>query len=358
MTTLAPFGFQAGPPRRSIDEYYVPASDISTYAIGDVVKTNGNVFTGRLPDSRVSSGMLHVTKAASGDAVRGVVVGVVQGPGDGSLQSLPATKQRAYTLLVNDHPQTLWDIQADNTAQLSVMSGMYANYTVGSPQGSVSTTKVDSSTLGTTVRDLVVAEVLSNAGANSLLRVAFVQHELAAAGSSPASAAALQPLLEAYSTQPAVWYAGEISSTVTPTLIADGNLDTATDQVPLKWRVVINADDDVAAAQALLDGTPNVLELLAGVQEQPQVYADDGVTPEVITSIYAVCVSTAVTRPADFTGGAYIITTTGSTLADTLANMARLDFSSGLGATFARLVASQVYNTNFMQLSVAAGVVA
>jgi hypothetical protein len=158
----------------------------------------------------------------------------------------------------------------------------------------------------------------------------------------------------------AVYYAGEVSSVVTPTLIADGDLSTATDQVPLKWRVVINAEDDVAAAQALLDGTPNVIELLAGVQEQPLVYANDGVTPEVITSIYAVCVSTAVTRPADFGGGAYIITTTGSTLADALANMARVDFSSGLGATVARLVASQVYGTssNYMQLSVSAGVTA
>lgn len=176
---------------------------------------------------------------------------------------------------------------------------------------------------------------------------------------SAQKAAAFDALVSEYENiAGAVYYAGEVSSVVTPTLIADGDLSTATDQVPLKWRVVINAEDDVAAAQALLDGTPNVIELLAGVQEQPLVYADDGVTPEVITSIYAVCVSTAVTRPADFSGGAYIITTTGSTLADALANMARVDFSSGLGATVARLVASQVYGTNFMQLSVSAGVTA
>ena len=98
MATLAPFGFQAGPARRSVNEYYVPASDTSAYAVGDVVRTNGNVFTGRLPDSRVSAGMLHVAKAAPGVAVRGVIVGIAAGPGDNSAQSIPATKTRAYTL--------------------------------------------------------------------------------------------------------------------------------------------------------------------------------------------------------------------------------------------------------------------
>jgi hypothetical protein len=207
---------------------------------------------------------------------------------------------------------------------------------------------------GVVLRD---AKVVSAPGGQRQVIVDGVAYGLMPA----ATAASAESLVSEYENiAGAVYYAGEVSSVVTPTLIADGDLSTATDQVPLKWRVVINAEDDVAAAQALLDGTPNVIELLAGVQEQPLVYANDGVTPEVITSIYAVCVSTAVTRPADFGGGAYIITTTGSTLADALANMARVDFSSGLGATVARLVASQVYGTssNYMQLSVSAGVTA
>ena len=195
MSTLAPFGFQAGQSRRSVNEYYVPASDTSAYAVGDPVKTNGNVFVGRLPDSRQSNGMLHVGKAASGNAVRGVVVGVVAGPGDNSAQSVPAVKQRAYTLLVNDNPQALWDVQANNTAALSAMGGMYASYTVGGPLGSVSSTVVDASSIGTDVGDLLIAEVLTNTGANSLLRVAFVQHEMAAAGGSPQIGASIQSLV-------------------------------------------------------------------------------------------------------------------------------------------------------------------
>lgn len=195
MPVLAPYGFSAAQSRRSVNEYYIPASDTNAYAVGDVVRTNGNVFVGRLPDSRVSTGMLHAVKAASGQAVRGVVVGMVTGPTDTGIQSVPATKQRAYTLLVNDNPQTVWDIQADNAAPLSVMSGMYANYTVSAPTGSVSATRVSASSIGTTVRDLVIVEVLDNSGANSTLRVKFVQHELEAAGASPAISAALQAIV-------------------------------------------------------------------------------------------------------------------------------------------------------------------
>jgi hypothetical protein len=168
---------------------------------------------------------------------------------------------------------------------------------------------------------------------------------------------AVQAMAEVYSYQPATWHAGELNSVITPSITADGDLTSATDQLPLKWLAVINADDDVAAAQALMDGGPNVIEILPGAQAQKPVYADDGVTPEVITRIYALCISSSAV-PADYTGGAYIISDLETDIADVLAQMARLDFSSGLGATVARLVATPVYATNYTQLSVAAGVVA
>ena len=168
---------------------------------------------------------------------------------------------------------------------------------------------------------------------------------------------AVQAMAAVYDYQPATWHAGEINSVVTPSITADGDLTSATDQVPLKWLAVINADDDVAAAQALLDGGPNVVEILPGAQAQPIVYADDGVTPEVITRIYAVCISSSAV-PANYTGGAYILSDADTAIANALTNMARFDFSSGLGATVARLIATPVYNTHFTQLSVAAGVVA
>lgn len=172
-----------------------------------------------------------------------------------------------------------------------------------------------------------------------------------------AQVAALVAIADAYAQQPAVWYAGEVNSVVTPSITADGDLTSATDQLPLKWLAVINADDDVAAAQALMDGGPNVIEILPGAQAQKPAYADDGVTPEVIERIYAVCISSSAV-PADYTGGAFILSDLEVDIADALANMARLDFSSGLGATVARLIATPVYNTHYTQLSVAAGVVA
>lgn len=167
----------------------------------------------------------------------------------------------------------------------------------------------------------------------------------------------LVAIADAYEQQPSIWYAGEISSVVTPSITADGDLDTATDQVPLKWLAIVNADDDVTAAQALLNGGPNVIEILPGAQAQKPLFASDGVTPEIITRIYAVCISSSA-APADYTGGAYILSDADTDLADALANMARFEFSSGLGATVARFVASPVYSTNFCQLAVAAGVVA
>lgn len=176
-------------------------------------------------------------------------------------------------------------------------------------------------------------------------------------GLSAAQVAAVQAILAIYDYQPATWYAGEINSVVTPSITADGDLATATDQVPLKWLVVINADDDVAAAQALMDGGPNVIEILPGAQAQPPVYADGSETPEVITRIYAVCISSSA-APADYTGGAYILSDADTDIADALANMARFEFSAGLGATVARLVATPIYDTHYTQLSVAAGVVA
>lgn len=195
MPALAPFGFQASNPRPTVNEYYVPASDTSAYAIGDPVRTNGNVFAGRLSDSRQSLGMLHVTKAAPGTAVRGVVVGIAPGPGDNSAQGVPATKARAYTLLINDSPQATWEVQADNTTLLTAMAGMYASYSTASPLGSVSSTRVLASSIRATSSDLLITEVVRNDGANSLLRVAFVQHEMLAGGSTPAQVALTQALV-------------------------------------------------------------------------------------------------------------------------------------------------------------------
>ena len=159
-----------------------------------------------------------------------------------------------------------------------------------------------------------------------------------------------------YGGVPATWYAGEVNSVVTATLKADGDLSTATDQVPQKWRIVINADDDVAAAQRLLEGTPNVYDVLPGDVAQFPVVGSDGL-PEAITSIYAVCICTGG-APANYTGGTYVLSSAETDITDSLAMMARVDFSGGLGAGWVRLVASSTYSTNYSDLAVSVGVTA
>lgn len=180
-------------------------------------------------------------------------------------------------------------------------------------------------------------------------------------GISPAQGITLQAIVADYEAgtlgtgiQPATWYAGEVTSTVTPTLTADG-VGTA-NLTPLKWRVVINADDDVDAAQRLMTGTPNVIEINPGVLDQRQNLGEDGLA-ETIENIYAVCVASEG-APANYTGNAYIISGAETDIADVLAAMARVEFSSGLGATYSRLLASDTYATYYSQLSVSAGVVA
>lgn len=172
---------------------------------------------------------------------------------------------------------------------------------------------------------------------------------------TPLQAANLKALSSAYSAQPATWYNGEINSVVTPSIVADGDLTTATDQVPKWWLIVVNAADDVEAAQRILSGGPNVIVLLPGQAIQPPVQDWLG-QAKVVTSAHAVCISTAVTPPADYTGGAYMLAGAGESLANALANMVKWQWSSGLACTAFRAVSSPVYNTNYAQLMVAAGV--
>lgn len=173
---------------------------------------------------------------------------------------------------------------------------------------------------------------------------------------SAADGVALKVLAEAYSIQPATWYNGEINSVVTTSIVADGDLSTATDQVPKWWLIVLNAADDVEAAQRLLDGGPNVLTVLPGQAIQPPIEDYLGAAG-VLTTAHAVCISTATAVPANYTGGAYILSdATDETLANALANMVRWNWSSGLGCTTFRATASAVYNTNYSALMVAAGV--
>lgn len=178
MATLAPFGLAvsqsvAGPVR----EYIIRQADTNAYAVGDPVKSTSVVFQGRLPDGRPTSGLWGVTKAASGDLIRGVIVGVAGGATLSDSSTIPATKTRDYVVLVNDRPETVYEIQANNTALLGTLDGYYADFAVGSSSGSVSPIYLDSSTISATAGDLRIHSIAENQGANSTLRVTFAHHE-------------------------------------------------------------------------------------------------------------------------------------------------------------------------------------
>ena len=166
----------------------------------------------------------------------------------------------------------------------------------------------------------------------------------------------LLALATAYDIQPATWYNGSINSVATSHIVADGDLSTATDQVPKWWLIVLNAASDVEAAQRLLGGGPNVLTVLPGQTIQPPVQDYLGASA-VLTTAHVVCISTATAVPADYTGGAYILSDAAAeTLANALTNLAKFEWSSGLGCTSFRATASAVYSTNYSALMVAAGV--
>lgn len=156
--------------------------------------------------------------------------------------------------------------------------------------------------------------------------------------------------LAPYYPRAAVWSMGEVSSVLTPSIIADGAASSAPDnQVPLAWRIVVNAADQITGAQLLLDG--NCFVLNPGDVWVPPIDVP-------VENVMAVCTSTLTARPAAYTGTSYIIPRSGATLADVLSIMAVFEFSSALGATYVLASASQVYDTNFAQLHVQAGTTA
>jgi hypothetical protein len=147
---------------------------------------------------------------------------------------------------------------------------------------------------------------------------------------------------------PATWYNGEVASVVTPALTANGDLSSGTDLVPLLWRIVPAAQDDVAAAQQLKDGGPNIITLgLGGFDEQSILSATSG-EAEVMTAAYAVCVS-ATAVPGSYAGSSNIVAQTDNNLASWLAAMKRFDWSGGLGATYVRAMSTPAYGAGTLQ---------
>jgi hypothetical protein len=137
---LTPVSYLSGAPYNgAANIYYVPASDSTAIYLGDMVKLGGTADTAGVPS---------VTKAASTNAVVGVVVGVV--PVTRSSTTYRAASSERY-LAVADDPALVFEIQTSDTLAAADI-GQNANLTgtSGSTITGKSTMELDVSSKGTT----------------------------------------------------------------------------------------------------------------------------------------------------------------------------------------------------------------
>lgn len=180
--------------------YYIPQSDVSQYGIGDAVK----IATGS-----DAAGIPAVQKAAgtASEYVRGVIIGCAPTPNIGTpslvgtplaLENtyIPATKTQGYYVMVNDDPNTIYEIMDDGLTPANTVasaSNKNAYYTVTNPTSPIqySATVLTSATIGTgatlPLRILGLVQRTNPGGGNSFganarWMVKFNFHDLNAAG--------------------------------------------------------------------------------------------------------------------------------------------------------------------------------
>lgn len=175
--------------------YFIPSSDGSAYAVGDLVKSAANGDGNGIPA---------VQKCTSADtSTRGVIVGVIvaQPYGPTSIQgvtlaletyTIPATKTRGYYVLVDDDPQTIFEVADDGLSALTATSSnKNANLTVANPTApvQVSATVMQTSSVATTstlqIKLLGLKPSIDNAfGVNARWLCKLQNHELGGPGTA------------------------------------------------------------------------------------------------------------------------------------------------------------------------------
>lgn len=119
----------------AVNMYCIPSTDGSQYSPGDPVVSVAGADALGIP---------YVTKATGTATVRGVIVGVLATiPNNASIQGVtldlasqgaPATKLRAYYVLVADDPKLVFKIKDDGLAALTASAvGKNASFTVANP---------------------------------------------------------------------------------------------------------------------------------------------------------------------------------------------------------------------------------
>lgn len=114
---LSPVQYLSGSPwNGQARRYYIPSNDTNAYAIGDPVKTLSGGG-----DANGVSGVVLAT-AGAGNAIRGVIVsaggtkygGMSADPGNLDTTVIPATKTKAYYVMVADDPNILFAAQENS----------------------------------------------------------------------------------------------------------------------------------------------------------------------------------------------------------------------------------------------------
>ena len=191
---LAPQRSIAAPWSQQVTRYYIYSSDTDAYYIGDAV------ISAAQGDSTGTPG---IAKATGAQTLRGVVIGVepanqnqisLQGTVlDLSVDSVPATKTRAYYVYVVDDPAVIFSIQGDATATNQVATNSNKNFSLtianGATTVSASGTVLSSSTLNTTnslnMKAFGLLQTPGNAyGAYAIWLCKINLHELSAAGTT------------------------------------------------------------------------------------------------------------------------------------------------------------------------------
>lgn len=168
--------------------YYIPSSDTNQYNVGDAVKSAAGGDTNGIPQ---------VAKITNGtDTARGIVIGCLAAiPNNPSLvgtnldltiQNIPATKTKAYYVLVVDDPHVLFEIQDDGLSALTAAAcNKNASYTVTNPtapqqnSATVLTTASVAVTQGLSLKIIGLVQKPNNSiGAYANWLVMLNQHEL------------------------------------------------------------------------------------------------------------------------------------------------------------------------------------
>jgi hypothetical protein len=165
-----------------VRRYYIPSADANAYAIGDPVTLAGNAD---------SNGVASVVLATPGSGMIGPIVGM-GGPGYGGMSAdptnlnttiIPATKTKAYYVLVADDPSIIFQVQEIGTGTqfTSAEVGLNCNLVAGTNSGYLSGWLLNNATEATTitldVKLLGLAQIPGNAfGAYAKWNVLIANH--------------------------------------------------------------------------------------------------------------------------------------------------------------------------------------